>query len=105
MGTDLCRRCAAVLATLHLPPVATWGEAAVEAEATAKADDAESIDRRIAAGDPTAIHDAVVEAIGNLERARDEIDRHIVPGIGGSLRRLGDVRKGVRPEGAAEERR
>ena len=88
-----------------MPPVATWGEAAVHAEATAKADDAESIDRRIAAGDPTAMHDAVVEAIGSLERCRDEIDRQIVPGIGNSLRRLGDVRNGVRTDGAAEERR
>lgn len=71
----------------------------------AKDGDGDAIDRRIAAGDPTAIHDAVVEALGALELCREDIDRQLVPGLGGSLLRLGDVRKGVRTEGAAEERR
>lgn len=105
MASDLARRVNATRETLDQPPVATWGEAAVAAEALAHADDMESIDRRIAAGDPTAIHDAVVDAIAGLERCRQDIDRQLVPGLGDSLRRLGDVRKGLRPEGAAEERR
>jgi hypothetical protein len=82
-----------------------WCEAAVEAEATARDHDGHAVDRRIAAGDPTAIHDAVVEAIGLLEQCRDDLDKQLVPGVGSSLLRLGDVRNGVRTDGAAEERR
>jgi len=106
---QLCQGCAASA------PLASWDSAHLE------------LDGRIAAGDPVAMFDVLVEAIWELGEIRDEVDRDIVVDAGplvggrGTLARLAELREraaggfalfaqgdgglGVQPEGAAEERR
>jgi len=53
-----------------------------------------TIDQRIAACDPAGFHDAIVEAIGYLTAAADEIERAVIgPAMRGSLARLAAIKE------------
>ncbi len=55
-----------------------------------------TIDQRIAARDPAGLHDALVEAIGHLSAARDELEAAVVgPAMRGSLARLASMQRGA----------
>lgn len=56
------------------------------------AGDGLSLDQRIAARCPAALHDAIVEAIGHLTAVRDELEVDVIgPAVRGSLARLASM--------------